>query len=236
MLLRCPTSLQLLLRAAGRRAKTFTQTLRHTQRTLARTTRRTTRRKSELTLRPLNIAHRISIQPARIQTRILGRLRKLIPRTARRRAIHTARPGHVTPRIHLGPIAAGQRNQLVALRALRHLDPVLVAPLFDLGVAPGVEQRVRDTLRGCGCGCRERALPCRELGRGDAGVASHGGDEFVSAGGLRYGDPSLVAPGFEVGFRPAFVQPVARVEGGFAELGGDGLVVCAGGGEEVVLC
>jgi hypothetical protein len=57
----------------------------------------------------------------------------------------------------LGAVLAGESEELVAPAALGNLDAILVGPLLDLGVAPGVEESVREALSGGisrGCGCR----------------------------------------------------------------------------------
>lgn len=41
---------------------------------------------------------------------------------------------------------AGKSNEFIALGALRNLDTVLVSPLLDLAVRPGVEKSVREAL------------------------------------------------------------------------------------------
>ena len=131
-------------------------------------------------------------------------------------------------------VLACERNELVALGALRNLNPVGVAPGFDLGIGPGVEQCIGEGLvrgrGGVGDGC-ERVVV---LLRGDARVASDLGDELVALAGLGDGDAALVEPELEVGFGPGLEEPVAGVGGCLAGFVGDLGVVFTRGFEEGV--
>ena len=125
-------------------------------------------------------------------------------------------------------VLARNRQQLVALAALRDLDPVLVRPLLDLAVAPGIEHLVAEALLG-GRGRRAHVLEgLARVERGDAGVAADGGDELVALAALRDGDAAFVEPGLELAVGPAVPEPVAGVGGGFGEGVGGRLVVFAG--------
>ena len=133
------------------------------------------------------------------------------------------------------PVAAGEGDEFVAFGALGHFDAVPVAPLFDLGFAPDVEDGVAEGLRGGSCAGRNAAAESFQLVADEAAIAADGGDELVAVCGLGDGDPALVAPRFEFRLGPGLVQPIAWVGGRFAELVGDELVVLAGFGEERVV-
>lgn len=127
---------------------------------------------------------------------------------------------------------AGKSGELIALAALRDRDAILVEPLLDLVVAPGVEELVGER-RGGGLGGRgSRVVLLLSLLGGDIGVAAERRDELVAVAGLRDGDTALVEPRLQVGVGPLRVEPVTRVGSGLAGLVRRRLVVAAGGVEE----
>lgn len=129
---------------------------------------------------------------------------------------------------------AGQRDELVTLTALGDLEAVLVGPLLDLAVAPALQQGVAQGSLSSAGRLRGRCVLGGGAVRGDLSVAADAGDELVAVAGLWDRDAALIEPGLEVRVRPGLVEPVAGVAGGLADLGGDGLVVGAGGGQERV--
>lgn len=131
--------------------------------------------------------------------------------STRRRKGADASRGAVT--IQTGTVLAGESKQLVALGSLRNLDAVLVSPLLDLAVRPGIKKCVTETL--LSSSGRRRGLSVCILGvqAGKAGLAANVGNQSVASRGLGNFVAALVEPSLEVRVRPGLVQPVAGVVG-----------------------
>lgn len=122
---------------------------------------------------------------------------------------------------------AGESDQLVALGALGDLDAVLVGPLLDLAVGPGVEECVREALLGVGGRLGGGGVGGLQVQAGETRIAADGGNELVTGRGLGCGIAALVQPCLEVGVGPRLVEPIAGVGCGLGDLVGGGLVVLA---------
>jgi hypothetical protein len=131
-------------------------------------------------------------------------------------------------------VLASERNELVALASLGHLDAVLVGPLLDLAVAPALEKRVTERLLSARSRGGGRSVVLGGALRCEVSVAADGGDELVTVARLRDRDTTLVEPGLQVRVGPGGVEPVTRVRSGLSGLVGDSLVVGTDGGEERV--
>jgi hypothetical protein len=129
-------------------------------------------------------------------------------------------------------VLAGERNELVALAALRHLYAVLVGPLLDLAVAPALEKCIAERLlsaSSCGGG---RSVILRGALGCEVSVAADSRNELVTVARLRDWDATLVEPSLQVRVGPRGVKPVTRVRSGLSGLVGDGLVVGTDSGEK----
>jgi len=142
-------------------------------------------------------------------------------------------------RVTAGELATGptsESGELVALRALGNLDAVLIEPLLEPGVVPGVDQLVGQGLLSIdGRGRQRRGRVVGVVGSavgGDVRITADGCDELVARVGLGCGNTTLVEPLLEVGFGPGLVEPVARVGGSLTSLVGSLLVVGADSGQE----
>lgn len=72
---------------------------------------------------------------------------------------------------------AGKSKELIALRTLRNLDAILVRPLLDLAIRPGIEERITETLLGISRSGGSRGVGTLGVQTGKAGLTADGGDE-----------------------------------------------------------
>lgn len=89
---------------------------------------------------------------------------------------------------------AGESNKLVALGALGDLDAVLVGPLLDLRVRPGVEESVAQALLGSSSGRGDLGVGTLSVLASKARLATKAGNERVTGGGLGNVVSTLVEP------------------------------------------
>lgn len=136
--------------------------------------------------------------------------------------------------VETGTVLAGKSDELVALGALRDLDAVLVGPLLDLRVGPGIEESIAEALLGSGGGRRDLSVGTLGVLASKTRLAAEAGNEGVAGGGLGNVVAALIKPGLEVRVRPRSVEPITRVVGGLGNLVGNGLVVLADGLQERV--
>lgn len=184
-----------------------------------------------------NLAVDLIGQAGRLQAGVVCGLCEFIARTGScgtnvvtcLRASRRHRSRRVVARIRkLLVVLARNRDQLVPLRSLRYLDPVLVAPILDLAITPRVEDLITQAL------LRRRSRATRVLERlagvdaGDTGVTADSSHELIALAALGDGDTTLVEPGFQIAVGPVLPQPVTGVGGRLGVLVGGGLVVLAG--------
>jgi hypothetical protein len=124
-------------------------------------------------------------------------------------------------------VLAGKSNELIALGALRNLDTVLVGPLLDLRVGPGVEKSIAQALLGGGGGRRNLSVGALGVLASKTRLPAEAGNEGVAGGGLGNVVAALIEPRLEVRVRPRSVEPVTRVVSSLGSLVGNGLVVLA---------
>jgi len=129
-------------------------------------------------------------------------------------------------------VLAGKSDKLVALRALRNWNTIVVAPFLDLAIGPRVEECVGESVSGGGSGCGSRGGGIRHAAASIARVATDRSDQLVTAAGLGSWDAALIEPSLEIRFGPGLVKPVARIANTLTSLIGSALVVFANGAEE----
>jgi hypothetical protein len=99
-------------------------------------------------------------------------------------------------------VLARKSKKLVALGALGNLDTVLVSPLLDLAVGPGVEKCVTEALLSSGSGRRNLSVGTLCVQAGETRLAAKTGNERVTAGRLRSGVAALIEPRLDVRVGP----------------------------------
>lgn len=138
----------------------------------------------------------------------------------------------------LSVLLAGESKHLVLLAALRNLDAVLVAPVLDLALGPGVEENISNLLGSSRAsrrdGSRGTGSVCANIAASDVGVATNSGDQLVTRAGLRNGNTTLVHPRLEIRVAPGVVEPVTGVSGVFLGLFGGALVALTSRRQETV--
>jgi hypothetical protein len=122
-------------------------------------------------------------------------------------------------------VLAGEGKKLVALGALGNLDTVLVGPLLDLAVRPGVEKSIGEVLLGGSSRRGGLVVGTLSVQAGKTRVTAEAGNERVAGVGLGNLVTALVEPGLEVRVGPRSVEPVTRVVVGLLGLLCGGLVV-----------
>lgn len=122
---------------------------------------------------------------------------------------------------------ACKSEELVALGALGNLDAVLVGPLLDLAVGPGVENSVTEALLSSSGGLGSRSIGALGVQASKTSLTTESGNEGITSGRLRSWVATLVEPSLDVRVGPGSVEPVTGVGSGFAELGSSSLVVLA---------
>ena len=136
--------------------------------------------------------------------------------------------------VKTGTVLAGESDELVALGALGNLDTVLVGPLLDLAVRPGVEKSVAEALLGVGSSGRDGSVGALGLLAGKTRLAAESSDHRVAGVGLGNVVAALIEPRLEVRVRPGSVEPVTGVVGSLLGLLSCRLVVVTDGSEERV--
>ena len=136
--------------------------------------------------------------------------------------------------VKAGTVLAGESDELVALGALGNLDTVLVSPLLDLAVRPGVEKGVAEALLGVGSSGRNRSVGTLGLLASKTRLAAESSNHRIAGAGLGNVVTALVKPRLEVRVRPGSVEPVTGIVGSLLGLLGCGLVVVTDGCEKRV--
>jgi len=131
-------------------------------------------------------------------------------------------------------VLTGKSDKFIALGTLRNRDAVVVAPLLDLAIGPGVEERVAESVGGRGGRCSSRGGGVRHAAASITRVTTDGSDQLVTAADLGSWNAALIEPSLEVRFGPGLVKPVAGVADALASLVGDALVILASGAKERV--
>ncbi len=139
-----------------------------------------------------------------------------------------------TVAIKTGTMLAGESDELVALGALGNLDTVLVGPLLDLAVRPGVKESVGEALLSVGSSRRDRGVGTLRLLASKTRLAAESGDHGVARARLGNVVAALIEPSLEIRVRPGSVEPVTGVVGSLLGLLRSGLVVVTDGGEKRV--
>ena len=128
----------------------------------------------------------------------------------------------------------GECNQFIAFGALRNLNAILISPIFDLTVAPGIQHCVGETLLGSICGSGSRCSGVLQVLSRQARIATDRSDELVPGARLWDRYSALIEELLELGLGPGLIEPIARVARGLLELFRDRLVVLSSGGQERV--
>jgi hypothetical protein len=169
----------------------------------------------------------LSLDPVGVASEAVGSLSVLVAGLGGGGTIDAGGLGGNIVACEAGTVLAGKGEELIALRALRDGDAVLVGPLLDLAVGPGVQESVAEALLGISGGLGGGCVGSLEVQGSDTGVAADRGDELVTRRGLGCGNTTLVQPSLELGVGPSLVEPITGVGSGLRELVGGSLVVIA---------